>query len=80
MSYGLYQLVHLEHAEVLFASQLVPLVHTHLLSGLSELHHVSLTSYAFYHQVHLVEAVTRERGVLEVKFGSQRVLLVHANS
>ena len=39
------------------------------------LHHVLLTGHALYQLAHLVEAVTRERAVLEVQFCSQRVPL-----
>ena len=35
-------------------------------------------SCALYQLMHLVEAVSRERGILEVQIGSQRVRQVHA--
>ena len=65
--------------EVQFGSQLVPLVHAHLLSGMSELQNASISSYAICQLVHLVEGETLERGNLEVQFGSQHVPLVHAH-
>ena len=36
-------------------------------------------SCALYQLMHLVEAVSRERGILEVQIGSQRVRQVHAH-
>ena len=60
-------------------SQRVRQIHAHLLSGLSLLHHLYLTCYALCLLVHLLEDVSRERGILEVQFGSQRVRQVHAH-
>ena len=42
------------------------------------LHHHYLTSYA-RNLMHLVEAVSLERGILEVQIGSQRVRQLHAH-
>ena len=59
--------------EVHFRVVRVPLVQTHLLRELPELHKVFFKSYALYYLVDLVEGVTHKRGVLEVQFRIERV-------
>ena len=65
--------------EVQIRYQRVRQVHSHLLSGLSLLHHVYLLSYARDKLMHLFYPVTHERGVIEVQIGYQRVRQVHAH-
>ena len=59
--------------------QLLRKIRAHLLSGLSELHHVSSKRYALHRLVHLVEGVTHKRGNVELQLWVQLLRKIRAH-